>query len=207
MSCVHRVVEARVPEGRVPLVRVEDRTEDRPTPDQEAKIGGEPWECGEDEHDRGDDAYTVAAQACARAEPAAAGHDDGQRERQHDARRGNGVDPLRVEVGLIDHARPEDSRAQDDRDDREPVDGPATCLRRDDRHERDRGKRDGEVEEDRGSTAARYPADPAHVVELVDVQARVRREDLRRDQGEDRPERPDLTQTRTSAVAEGRHGR
>ena len=115
-----------------------------------------------------------------------------QAERERHAERGNRVDDSRVEVVLVDDARPRDDRRERDRRRRER---PRGAGERVDRHEDDddRDERHREVQLDEDARQASGEAVPGDVIEVVGRGSRIRREPPVRHEDHpehDRPHRP-----------------
>ena len=194
VSRVHCQGRPGVSKCCVPLVGVEDGAEERPAPDQEAEIG-----CDPGERDQGHSS----------AWPAARTKQDAEREyeSEQNARCSDRVRPLRVEVGLVDDAGPENRPAQEARRHAEQRDRATARLCG--HHGQDRDCRQGQrpVEEDDDTTGASRSAVLTYVVQLVHRRPGVRGEDLGSDQEEQAPEHGDFAETRVRGVASAGHGR
>jgi hypothetical protein len=62
---VNRGMEPRAAEPGPPLVRVEDRAEHRPAPDEEAEVGGDPWERKQEQYERSCQAEAISSRTSA----------------------------------------------------------------------------------------------------------------------------------------------
>ena len=161
----------------------EERAENGDVVEVEADCRGEPREAGEDDDHRHDEASDVPAapERPRRADAAPAQGQDGEPERDQGAGGGERVGRLDVEVPLLHDPRPDDDDAEnrgDDGDDRHPVAQPVD----DDGEDRDGHERRGIAgEDDHAPETALEPA-VAHVVELVERQARVGDENRQGDQ-------------------------
>jgi hypothetical protein len=183
---VHAVVVAEV-DGRADaddLPGQEGPPEKGDAVEVEAELGGEPRDGEQEERDRerggrGLDPHPLAGEVGR----------EGEEEGERDPRRGERVHRPRVEVVLVDYARPEHHRAEVGRDHRgaERKRPPAEAIRREGDH-RQRRQRDREVQEDERAAEAGFDARAADRVELLRRDPRVRDDDLGGDEAEQRPQ-------------------
>ena len=170
---------------------LEEAAERRDAVEVEAELRCHPRQCDEQRAGGNTDPQSIAGLPAA---PCRAGASHGRREHDRDqhADRRERIDPLCVEISLVDDARPEHDSAQDEGDECRRLRRAAGQLFEEQGEDRHRNEREREVGEHERATNSAREAAACHVIQLARRQSRIRHDNLDGDNEEQRPDENDL---------------